>query len=83
MANRNKRLPDGDNGHTVAPMNVEGMPFYDKHRADNGRQGESAAISGKETRWMIWGALKAALVVTGIFALAIVALVAVLQLAWR
>ena len=31
---RKPRLPEGDDGHTIANMNVEGMPWYKPERPD-------------------------------------------------
>lgn len=85
MTKKDRPIQKEDDGHTIAPMNVEGMPFYRKQPPEGGAGGQTSAtnISRRETWWMIWGSLKAALLLAGIFALAIVILVWVLQMAWR
>ena len=32
MSGQRKNLPEGDDGRTIAPMNVDGMPWYDPRR---------------------------------------------------
>ena len=60
-----RRFED-DDGRTIADMNVDGMPWYmDKARKT---QGEKVRLSKPEARAAMWGALKATLLVTGIFA---------------
>lgn len=78
------RLPPGDDGHVIAPMNVEGMPWHKPERRETaGGAPPSAPLSGSESRWMIWGALKAALVVFAVFAAGICLFVALLLWLWR
>lgn len=61
---------------TVASMNVEGMPWYDKRKPeDTVSSGVSGApeekLTPKETRWLIFHAVAASLFVGGIFLFAI------------
>lgn len=82
MSDRKSRLPEGDDGRTIAPMNVDGMPWYRPERAENGegRETEPRKSQGKndfplsrsETRYYTWGALKAALLVVGVLCAGIV-----------
>lgn len=65
MKRNRKQLP-GDDGRVIAPMNVEGMPWYEKAPA------MTANISGetldkRQTRYAIIGALKASLLLAGVF----------------
>lgn len=63
MARRD--YPD-DDGRTLADMNVEGMPWYrPKQETD---ASEKVHLTAQESRWAMWGALKAALLVAAIFA---------------
>lgn len=62
------RLPEGDDGRTIAPMNVEGMPWYTPRR--EGAPPEDAQkpdpLTKEEARFFTWGAVKAALLVVGV-----------------
>ena len=72
-------LPDGDDGRTIADMNVEGMPWYTppapEERAGTGHGApqtawESEPLSREERRHYILGAVLAALAVAAVFGLA-------------
>ena len=85
-----KRLPDWDDGRTIASMNVDGMPGYREPapapREDPDHPGqpvERPVISGQETRWMIFGSLKAALLVAGVFSVALAGFAGILYLLWK
>ena len=71
MTRNRPDLPEGDDGRTIVDMNVEGMPWYvpDGHVSRREKkqkaQGE-AALTKQESRYYTWGAVKAALLVTGI-----------------
>ena len=55
-----------DDGRTIADMNVDGMPWYAPTRKDP-ESAEKIELTPEEQRWMIGGALKAALLVAGVF----------------
>ena len=38
---RNPRTYDDDDGHTIADMNVEGMPWYDRARRERTEDGKA------------------------------------------
>ena len=61
-----KRDDFEDDGRTIADMNVDGMPWYAPNRQDP-ENTEKVELTREEQRWMIGGALKAALLVGGIF----------------
>ncbi len=69
MPKERKRYDD-DDGRTIAKMNVDGMPWYasGKSRASGQDENGQAEISGGEKISFVWGVLKAALLVTAIFA---------------
>ena len=79
------RLPEGDDGHTIANMNVEGMPWYRPERPDlppvtgNGSQDE---LTKKQMRMYTASALKAALLVASVMSLGLVAFVAFCVFVW-
>lgn len=73
MAKR-KRTYEDDDGRVIASMNVDGMPWYQRNstqgmpvRNDSSRFED---LTKEETREIIKGALKASLLIAGIFILA-------------
>ncbi len=75
---KKSRLPKGDDGRTIANMNVDGMPWYSP-TADHGsipketadtpgkeRKEKPFPLSKRESFFYTWGALKAALLVTAV-----------------
>lgn len=68
---RNRRLKEyeDDDGRSYANMNVEGMPWYRPEQENVPENREKIELTPAETRSAIWGALKAALLVVGVFAL--------------
>ena len=69
MKKRNPALPEGDDGRTIASMNVEGMPWYrpaaDAPAAEQAAgQEKHTPMSASEARMYTAGAVKAALLVT-------------------
>ena len=63
-----KKTYDDDDGRTIVNMNVEGMPWYRPENPD-GPANPPEQLTKEESRAAMWGALKAALLVAGIFAL--------------
>ncbi len=55
-----------DDGRTIANMNVDGMPWYEPERQDP-ESSEKIQLTKEEQRYMIGGALKAALLVALVF----------------
>ena len=78
------RLPEGDDGRTIVDMNVEGMPWYapGSDRSKDAGERERVPLTRAESRVFIWGALKAALLVTGVMCLGIVLFVLFCQFVW-
>lgn len=66
---RNKPKPiDGDDGHTVAPMNVDGMPWYIPAEQRLTRSSEqSEPLDRKARRGMLLGVLAASFAVAAVF----------------
>ena len=67
---KEKRVYDDDDGRVIAPMNVEGMPWYRKEPAKRpGKPGQEAEKSAEpqftkeQTRYIILGTMKAALLI--------------------
>jgi len=73
MANKRK-LPDDDDGRVIANMNVDGMPWYQRtQRFDKGKREQASDFSDltkEETREIVKGAMKASLLIAGVFILA-------------
>lgn len=68
MAKR-KTHPE-DDGRVIANMNVDGMPWYlDDARKKQSGDGKKPELSNEETRYVIWGAIKAGLLIAGVFIL--------------
>ena len=70
---RNKRLPEGDDGHVIANMNVEGMPWYapEENKPFPGYT-PGSLLDKRQTRFALWGALKASLLVCTVFSIGII-----------
>ena len=84
MKRRNPQLPEGDDGRTIAPMNVEGMPWYTPERegAPEGEGRRPIPLTREESRVFTWGALKAALLVAGVMCLGLVMFVLFCLYVW-
>lgn len=63
MKRHNKEELPEDDGHTIADMNVEGMPWYRKRQPWEQKGGTPPEYSKKERWAIIWGTLKASLLV--------------------
>lgn len=63
---KKRSLVPGDDGHTIIPMNVPGMTWYQEEKPDALVSGEREILSKQETRWYIFGALRSALLVGGV-----------------
>ena len=68
---RRKKTYDDDDGRVIANMNVDGMPWYlqDQKRATSSNSNVED-LTKEETRAIIWGTVKAGLLIAGIFLLA-------------
>ena len=77
MTRKKPELPEGDDGRTVADMNVEGMPWYTpKHLLPKTerKQGDNSQplLTKEESRYYTWGAVRAALLVVGVMCAGII-----------
>ena len=87
MTRKKPDLPEGDDGRTIADMNVEGMPWYtpggpaSRKEKKRGKAG-AEPMTREESRYYTWGALKAALLVTGVMCAGIVLFVLFCQFVW-
>ena len=73
MAKQRKRYDD-DDGRVIASMNVDGMPWYQRSQRFERNKREQASdfsdLTKEETRELVKGAMKASLLIAGIFILA-------------
>ena len=87
MTRKKPELPEGDDGRTIADMNVEGMPWYTPgERLSKAERREKAktepGLTREESRYYTWGALKAALLVVGVICAGIALFVLFCQHVW-
>ena len=81
-------LPEGDDGRTIAEMNVEGMPWYkptgnaDEQTGEVSPDAPRAQLSPEETRYATWVALKAALLVVGVMCAGLTLFLLFAQFIW-
>lgn len=73
MAEQHKRYDD-DDGRVIASMNVDGMPWYQRSQRFDRNKREQASdfsdLTKEESREIVKGAMKAALLIAGVFILA-------------
>lgn len=67
MSKEKKKEIEVDDKRQIANMNVEGLPWYRKEQ-DSDSKGEKLELMPKEYKYFIWGVLKAAFLITFIFA---------------
>ena len=82
---KHSRLPEGDDGRTIANMNVEGMPWYRPERPDmppvTGSNSKDE-LTKKQVRMYTASALKAALLVASVMSIGLVLFVAFCVFVW-
>lgn len=68
---RKKKVYDDDDGRVIANMNVDGMPWYtgDVRRKKRSSESDMSDLTKSETRAIVAGAMKAGLLVSGVFLL--------------
>ncbi len=68
---RKPRIYDDDDGHTIADMNVEGMPWYDRDRRNRREDGEKKPPMDRSQRQAtIFAVVLAALLIALAFGVA-------------
>ena len=83
MAKPQKRYDD-DDGHTVADMNLDGMPWYDPSRRPGGRGADHRSpMSPTERRATLFAVVLSALLVSGAFGVVYFLVIALLDSAAR
>lgn len=73
MAKQRKQYDD-DDGRVIASMNVDGMPWYQRSQRFDRNKREQASdfsdLTKEESREIVKGAMKAGLLIAGVFILA-------------
>ncbi len=63
-----KRVYDDDDGHTIANMNVEGMPWYDRaHRTSAKKEDPRPPMDPIQKRATVFAVVTAGLAVAAVF----------------
>lgn len=62
--------PEEDDGRTIAPMNVEGMPWHTPVRPETPRSPQSDSVVGKDLRRYLFSAVGAGLLIVFVFGFA-------------
>lgn len=72
MSRKPKRTYDDDDGRTIAPMNIEGMPWYKPEAPERRPDGtEPEPLTKEEARMYTLAAVKAGLTIASVFGIAI------------
>ena len=73
-----------DDGRTIANMDVEGMPWYDRRQRREGQPPSDgrAQMTKEEQRMYTWAAIKAGLVIVLIFGAAFGLFIAFCDFVW-
>lgn len=65
---------EGDDGRVIAPMNVEGMPWYTESTTpkteESEREKQPVEMTREESRAFMWGVMKATLLICSVFCVA-------------
>ena len=68
MARKRKQYDD-DDGRVISKMNVDGMPWY-VDTPKKKEQSQELDLTKEESRAVLWGTVKAGLLIAGVFAVA-------------
>ena len=68
---RKKKVYDDDDGRVIANMNIDGMPWYsgNDRRGKGMSESDAESLTKSETKAIVGGAIKAGLLVAGVFIL--------------
>ena len=88
MSRRRKTEEFEDDGRTIVPMNVDGMPWYtrgvddpEQKASDTGRD-TRPVLSKQEARGYAWAAVKAGLLIGAVFAAVFLGFLAFCYFVW-
>lgn len=68
-----KKRYDDDDGRVIANMNVDGMPWFvedHKRKQERKKNNDFSDLSKEETRAIVWGTIKAGLLIASVFLIA-------------
>ena len=84
MAERRERIDETDDGRTIADMNVDGMPWYVPGKKDRpvGDGEDHYQMTPREQRMYTFAAVKAGLLIVGVFAAVFGAFIAFCDFIW-
>ena len=77
-------LPEGDDGRTIADMNVEGMPWHERSvlKGEDDETKQHYRMTVEERRAYILAAVGSAIAIMSVFALAFAAFILFAQYVW-
>ena len=61
---------DDDDGRVIANMNVDGMPWYVEAAKKKETSSQELELTKEETRAVLWGTIKAGLLIASVFVVA-------------
>jgi hypothetical protein len=83
MIKRKRKVYDDDDGRVIAPMNVEGMPWYNPYKKSSGGDGApKEKISWRETIRMIFRLYAAVIPIALAFIVGFAALIFFMVFVW-
>ena len=74
MSKKRPPLPEGDDGRTIASMNVEGMPWYVEEPEDRSEQ-KGPPLTRHEALLYAWSAVKGGLLIFLVYAVVFAAVI--------
>ncbi len=84
MADRRRDIDPEDDGRTIADMNVDGMPWYIPGQKDRTESdgADHYQMSPREQRMYTFAAIKAGLLIVGVFGAVFAAFIAFCDFIW-
>ena len=81
---RKRKVYDDDDGRTIANMNVEGMPWYDRAQRNRTETGElKPQMDRSQRRATMFGAVLAALLIALVFGIGYFVIILLMDTFWR
>ena len=81
---RKRKVYDDDDGRTIANMNVEGMPWYDRAQRNRTETGElKPQMDRSQRRATMFGVVLAALLIALVFGIGYFAIILLMDTFWR
>ena len=82
MADRRKNHRPEDDGYTVAPMDVDGMPWHIRRPEEPRVPGSGTEMTRQERRAFLWAAVRSALLIGAVYAAVFAAFIAFCTQVW-